>query len=98
MTASRPSYVHRLSEGAWRVDVWVQPGAKANATEGLRDGRLKVRLMAPPVEGKANKAVIAYLASVLGLRPRQVTLEAGHKDRRKTLRIESEKEPAWPAA
>ena len=94
---ARPAYVRQVSEGAWMVDVWVQPGARADRAEGLRDGRLKVRLMAPPVEGKANKAVVAFVAGLLGVRPRQVRLEAGHKDRRKTLLVESDTEPAWPS-
>lgn len=94
---SLPIYVRKVSPGAWKVDVWVQPGAKANRAEGVRDGRLKVRLMAPPVEGKANKAVVAFLAGLFGVRPRQVSLEAGHTNRRKTLLVESETEPAWPS-
>ena len=93
---SLPEYVQPRPPGEWRLALWVQPGAKADRAEGVRDGRLKIRLMAPPVEGKANKAVVAFLAKLLGVRPRQVRLEAGHADRRKTVIVESETEPAWP--
>ena len=55
------------SPWAWRgetleIRLYIQPGAKATELSGLHDGRLKVRLKAAPVEGKANQALIAYLS------------------------------------
>jgi uncharacterized protein (TIGR00251 family) len=92
-----PAYVTRVGPGAWEVSVWVQPGARKNEVEGLRDGRLKVRVRAPAVENKANEALVRFMAEVLGLKARQVRLRKGAAARAKTLLVESERCPSWPA-
>ena len=51
--------------------------------------RLKVRLTAPPVEGRANEHLVAYLAKLFGVARRQVVLERGNSSKRKQLRIRS---------
>lgn len=51
------------------------------------EGGIRVALTAPPVEGKANKALIAYLAKVLDVPRRTISLERGEKSREKVLRI-----------
>jgi len=66
----------------------VIPKAHKNSLAGIEDGVLVVRLSAPPVEGKANVALVDYLATVLGLRKRQVWLESGQKSRHKLVRVE----------
>ena len=76
-----------------RLAVRVQPGAKANEIVGwITDAQggevLKIRLRAPAVEGKANAALIEFLAESLGLRPRQLTLERGDKSREKIVLVE----------
>jgi uncharacterized protein (TIGR00251 family) len=76
-----------------RLALRVQPGAKANEIVGWIAGAnggevLKLRLRAPAVEGKANAAVIDFLATTLGLRPRQIVLEAGAKSRDKIVRVD----------
>jgi hypothetical protein len=76
-----------------RLAIRVQPGAKANEIVGwIVDARggevLKIRLRAPAVEGKANAALMEFLAEILGLRPRQITLERGDKSRQKVVRVE----------
>ncbi len=73
----------------------VTPGAGKDAVAGLVEDRLRVRLRAKAVEGRANAALTAFVANCLGLRPRQVSLVAGEKSRKKTLRIEAESEPDW---
>ncbi len=75
--------------------VWVQPGAKKSAVVGTYQGRLKLKIQAPPVDGKANKAVEQFVAKLLGLRPTQVHLESGHASRSKTLLIQTDGIPAW---
>ncbi|MDF3835569.1 DUF167 domain-containing protein [Cupriavidus basilensis] len=67
------------------VMVHVQPGAKVTAAAGEYDGVLKVRLAAPPVDGKANEALCQWLAAALGLPRRSVSLKSGQTSRRKTL-------------
>jgi uncharacterized protein (TIGR00251 family) len=88
--------VARLGPGVWRLEVWVQPGARRNEVVGVLDGRLKLKLAAPAVDNKANETLVAFVASLLGLKPRQVTLVQGQASRRKSVRIESAAEPPWP--
>ncbi len=73
-----------------RLPVRVQPGAKADEIVGwVADARggevLKIRLRAPAVEGKANAALVEFLAKALGVRSRQITLERGDKSREKMV-------------
>jgi uncharacterized protein (TIGR00251 family) len=67
----------------------VSPNAKRTAADGLHDGCLRVRLNAPPVDGKANDALRAWLARELGLPQRGVTLLRGETGRRKTVHVEA---------
>ena len=53
----------------------------------VADGRLRVRLAAPPIEGRANDELIKYVAKVLGLPRGGVTLVAGARSRRKLLHL-----------
>lgn len=90
-----PEYVER-TEDAWRLLVWVQPGAKKSELDGLYDGRLKIRLQAPAVENKANKALVTFVAKTLGIKKKCVSIERGEKSRAKTLAIDMETSPCWP--
>ena len=65
----------------------VQPGAKRTGAAGLHGDALKVRLAAPPVDGRANEALIAWLAEVFGVPARQVRLLRGEKSREKVVEI-----------
>ncbi len=79
----------------WRLDIWAQPGAKKDEISGLYQGCVKIRIKAPAVDNKANKAIMKYISKRLGLKNRQVRLESGHSSRKKTFLIESECEPSW---
>ncbi len=68
-------------------DVRVIPGASKNEVAGIQDCALKVKLTAPPVEGKANRACIDYLAGLLGLRRSSLAITSGEKSRKKTLTV-----------
>ena len=76
------------------LSVKAVPGAKRDAIAGVLGDRLKVRVAAPPEGGKANKAICALLAGSLGLKPAQVTVQAGHTHPEKTVRIEGLDAPA----
>lgn len=67
--------------------VRVQPRASRNCIRREPDGRIRVALNAPPVEGKANKALCAFLAKQFGLSKSAVLLESGERSRDKTLRL-----------
>ena len=54
---------------------------------GVADGRLRVRLAAPAVEGRANDELIRFLAERLGVRRRDVRVAAGTRSRRKLVRV-----------
>jgi hypothetical protein len=68
--------------------VAVIPNAKRSEVVGLHDGALRVRLAAPAIEGRANEALIAWLADQLGLRQRELELKQGQSARRKRLLID----------
>lgn len=74
---------------AMRLAVSVAPNAKRTAAEGLHDGALRIRLAAPPVDGKANEALQRWLADELGLPRRAIRLVRGESSRRKLLDIEA---------
>jgi uncharacterized protein (TIGR00251 family) len=78
--------VRETREGA-TFAVRVIPRAAKNALAGEHDGALKVRLVAPPVEGRANAALEEYLAGWLGVRPAQVRVVAGHTSRQKMVAV-----------
>jgi uncharacterized protein (TIGR00251 family) len=65
----------------------VTPGARRDQLAGVADGRLRVRLAAPPVEGRANDALVRYIADLLGVRRDHVAVVAGVRTRRKLLHL-----------
>ncbi|MGE0491752.1 MAG: DUF167 domain-containing protein [Vulcanimicrobiota bacterium] len=67
------------------LDVKVVPRAKQTARAGFDDDILTLRLAAPPVDGKANAALIAYLAKSLRLKRSQVEIKSGEKSRHKVV-------------
>jgi uncharacterized protein len=69
------------------LPVRVHPGAKRNAIGGTHGGALKVSLTTPPTDGRANAALIEFLAERLGVARARVTLLTGAASRTKTLRI-----------
>ena len=69
------------------LSLHIQPGAKKTEVVGLHGEALKVRLCAPPVDGKANDCLIAFLAERLGVPKARVVLEAGQTSRAKRVRI-----------
>lgn len=77
--------------------VQVQPGAKKSEVTGEADGRLRLRIAAQAVDDKANKALTAFVAKILGIRPNRVSLESGGTSRKKTLKIEGLSEIDWNA-
>jgi hypothetical protein len=77
------------ADGSITLTIHAQPGAKHTEVAGVHGNCLKIRLAAPAVEGKANAALIAFLADAFRVPRRKVTLVRGEAGRRKTLRIAS---------
>jgi uncharacterized protein (TIGR00251 family) len=70
------------------MDVRVIPGSSADRVLGCREGALRVGVHAPPEKGKANRALLRYLAKALGVRKSAVSLAAGERDRHKIVLVE----------
>ncbi|QMV20252.1 hypothetical protein GOB94_06220 [Granulicella sp. 5B5] len=77
----------RDAPGGCVVPVRVHPGAKRDAVTGTHDGAVKIALTSPPVDGRANEALVAFVAKRLGVARGQVTLLTGASSRMKTLRV-----------
>jgi uncharacterized protein (TIGR00251 family) len=69
--------------------VQLQPRASRDEFAGIHGNALKIRLTAPPVDGKANAALVAFLAEAFGVAKRQVALVQGETGRAKQLRIQA---------
>jgi uncharacterized protein (TIGR00251 family) len=69
------------------LDVRVQPRATRSEIAGLHGERLRIRLQAPPVDGKANAALVDFVARAFGLPRNRVTIEHGLTGRDKRLRL-----------
>ncbi len=67
--------------------IQVKPNAKQNQLSGFKDGVLHVRIAAPPVEGKANWALIKFLSDQLGVSKSRVIIERGLSGKTKTIII-----------
>lgn len=69
----------------------IQPGAKRSEIAGLHGEALKIRLAAPPVEGRANEALLKFIAELFGVPVRQVELKQGGQSRHKIVAITGSK-------
>lgn len=69
--------------------VHIQPGARHNEVAGLHGDRLKIRITAPPVDGKANTHLRRYLADCFGVAATAIELLAGTGGRHKRVRVRS---------
>lgn len=75
------------ADGRITLTLHIQPGAKKTEFAGLHGDALKIRLAAPPVDGKANEALVKFVAEVLGLPKSAVNLKSGQTSRRKVLEV-----------
>ena len=67
------------------IDIHAQPGAKRSAVVGEHGGRLKIAIASPPIDGKANSALITFLAKTLGVSKSSVSILSGETSRQKRL-------------
>ncbi|MBE9546100.1 MAG: YggU family protein [Proteobacteria bacterium] len=68
-------------------NIRVVPRSSRCEVAGIQEDALKLKITAPPVEGKANEECIKFLADKLGVRKSRVTIIAGHKSKRKTIAV-----------
>lgn len=91
-TSPLPAWLRARSEGVV-IEVHAQPGARRTAIVGEHGGRLKIAVNAPPLEGRANVALIKLLSECLDLPQRAVTLEAGAAARDKRFFAATTRQP-----
>lgn len=75
------------ADGRITLTLHIQPGAKKTEVAGLHGDALKIRLAAPPVDGKANEALLKFVAETLRLPKSAVSLKSGQSSRHKVLEI-----------
>ena len=75
------------SQGGVRLQLHIQPRAARTEFAGRFGDALKVRIKSPPVDGSANDELLRFLAESLGVPQVRVALVAGHRGRRKTVRV-----------
>ncbi len=80
------------------IQVRVIPRARRTELAGERHGEILIRLAAPPVDGAANEALVAFLSECLDCPQRMIALVSGHSGRSKRLRIEGVSEAKARAA
>ncbi|MFQ5442740.1 MAG: DUF167 domain-containing protein [Thermodesulfobacteriota bacterium] len=69
------------------VKIRLQPRASRNEISGIQKDALKVKLTAPPVEGEANKSLIAFLSKTLGIKKSALKIASGEKSRDKRVLV-----------
>ncbi len=90
---AEPVWARRTADG-WTLAIHVQPGAKRSAVTGLHGERLKVRIAAPALEGRANDALVAFVAETLGIAKSRVAVAKGAQSREKLLVVAGDCDPA----
>lgn len=75
--------------GGVRLAVQITPNAKKTEVIGVLDDALKLKLQAQPIEGKANEALVKFLAAALAVPKGAVTITHGHTNKRKLVEISS---------
>ena len=79
------SYLSSYKDGRVLLRLSVQPKSSRNAFAGIHGDTVKLAITAPPVDGKANKAVIKFLASFFKLKKKDITIKHGLQSRRKSI-------------
>ena len=73
------------------LSLHIQPGAKRSEVSGLHGEALKIRLAAPPIEGRANEALLRFIADSFEIPLRQVELLRGNQSRHKMVKVTGSK-------
>ena len=82
---------YRRSGDTLSLTLHVQPGAKRSEIAGLHGGALKIRLAAPPVEGRANEALLKFISGLFGVPQRNAELKQGGQSRNKVVAVTGSK-------
>ena len=80
-------WFRQTADGRITLTLHIQPGAKKTEFAGLHGDALKIRLAAPPVDGKANEALVKFIADELKLPKSAVNIKSGQTSRRKVVEV-----------
>ena len=78
--------IHKVDNGVI-FKIKVQPGAAKNEIVGVQGDALKIKIDAPPIKGKANKALIDFLVKKLSVKKSEVEITSGHRSRIKKIKV-----------
>ncbi|MBI5626425.1 MAG: YggU family protein [Nitrosomonadales bacterium] len=78
---------YRRRDEVVSLTLHVQPGAKRSEIAGLHGDALKIRLAAPPIEGRANEALLKFIAGIFAVPLRNVELHQGSQSRHKVVSV-----------
>lgn len=84
---------YSVQPGCIQLVLHVQPGAKRTAVAGLHGEALKIRLAAPPIEGRANEALLRFIADFFQVPLRNVELKQGEQSRHKRVEVRGSSVP-----
>lgn len=80
-------WYRQAADGRITLTLHIQPGAKKTEVAGRHGEALKIRLAAPPVDGKANEALLRFIADQLKLPKSAVSLKSGQTSRQKVVEV-----------
>ena len=80
------NWCHKSADG-WLLSIHIQTGAKRSEVVGVHGEALKIRIAAPPLEGRANAALEAFIADALGIAKSKVSVVKGLQSRQKTVAV-----------
>ncbi|PIZ04072.1 MAG: YggU family protein [Gammaproteobacteria bacterium CG_4_10_14_0_8_um_filter_38_16] len=69
------------------ITIYLQPGAKKSEVSGIHGGHIKIKVNSPPVDGKANEALILFLSEFLDIQKSKIKIVSGEKSRIKKISI-----------
>ena len=75
------------TERGFKLTLFIQPKASKNEIIGPHNGALKIKITAPPVDGKANAALVEFLSEILDIPKRQIEILKGQTGRNKSVEI-----------
>jgi len=78
----------QAGRGGVFISLRIQPGSSRKEISGIHGEALKIKLFAPPVEGAANKALIAFLSKALGIKKTSMSIASGERSKDKRVFIE----------
>ena len=76
-----------VTKGGVRLHLFIQPKSSKNEVVGLHNGLLKIKITAPPIDGKANEGLIAFLSDYFDIPKRDIVLVRGETGRTKTVEL-----------